>query len=129
LAIFKLYNSNGGRSLVIQHDNLSGAKPNEDQHEEIFEKYKISPKHKARMVVPLCRMVPMLIVSYTFKIDILKMELAFHIGYKEGDKVFYLSPMNWKDEERMFLYTIEHGMNIGLLKTSDLKTCYRRSQT
>ncbi len=57
---------------------------------EILEKYKISPKHKADMVVPLCRMVPMLVVKHVFKIDILKMEQAFHMGYREGDKVFYL---------------------------------------
>jgi hypothetical protein len=47
---------------------------------EILEKYKISPKHKTRMVVPLCRMVPMLVVRHVLKIDILKMEQAFHNG-------------------------------------------------
>jgi len=58
---------------------------------EILEKYKISPKWKARMVVPLCRMVPMLIVRLAFKIVLLKMEQAFHMENREGDKVFYLS--------------------------------------
>jgi hypothetical protein len=57
---------------------------------EILQKYKIFPKHKAHTVVPLCRMVPMLVVKHVFKIDILKMEHAFHMGYREGDKVFYL---------------------------------------
>jgi hypothetical protein len=33
-------------------------------------------------------MVPMLVVRPTLKIDILKMEQAFHMGYREGDKVF-----------------------------------------
>jgi hypothetical protein len=33
----------------------------------------------------------MLVVRPTFKIDILKVEHAFHMGYMEGDKVFYLS--------------------------------------
>jgi hypothetical protein len=61
---------------------------------QIFEKYKISPKRKAHMVVPLCRMVPMPIVKHAFKIHILKMEHAFHMGYNEGDKVFYLFPTN-----------------------------------
>jgi hypothetical protein len=46
------------------------------------------------MVVPLCKMVPMLTVRLIFKINILKMEQAFHMGYKEGDKVFYLSLMS-----------------------------------
>jgi hypothetical protein len=35
-------------------------------------------------------MVPMPIVMPTLKIDILKIKPAFHMGYKEGDKVFYL---------------------------------------
>jgi hypothetical protein len=61
---------------------------------EILEKYKITPKCKARMHVPLCMMVPMPIVKPALKIDILKMEQAFHMGYREGDKVFYLSPTN-----------------------------------
>ncbi len=34
------------------------------------------------------------IVKHAFKIDILKMEHAFHMGYNEGDKVFYLFPTN-----------------------------------
>ncbi len=37
-------------------------------------KYKISPKSKARMNIPLCHMVPMPIVHVTFKIDMFKME-------------------------------------------------------
>jgi len=41
---------------------------------EIFEKYKISPRHKARMAIPLCKMVPLLVVRPALKIDILKME-------------------------------------------------------
>ncbi len=51
-------------------------------------KYKITPKCKAQIYVPFCRMVPMPIIRLTFKIDILKMEQAFHKRYKEGDKVF-----------------------------------------
>ncbi len=41
---------------------------------EILEKYNISLKQKACMVVPLCKMVPMLVVKPILKIDILKME-------------------------------------------------------
>jgi hypothetical protein len=61
---------------------------------EILEKYNITPKCKAQMHVPLCMMVPMPIVRHAFKINILKMEQTFHMGYKEGDKVSYLSPTN-----------------------------------
>jgi hypothetical protein len=43
-------------------------------------------------------MVPMPIVKPIHNIDILKMEQTFHMGYKEGNKVFYLSLTNWKGE-------------------------------
>jgi hypothetical protein len=62
----------------------------------ILEKY---PKHKAKMNIPLCKIISMLIICPTLKIDVLKMEQAFHYGYYEGDKVFYVSPLNWKGQE------------------------------
>ncbi len=81
------------------------------------------------MVVPLCRMVPMLVVTHAFKINISKMEQAFHMGYKEGDKVFYLCSLSWKGEEQDCFYTMEHGMNTGSLKMSNLRRCYEKTQT
>jgi len=33
------------------------------------------------------------------KIDMLKMEQMFHIGYKKGDKILYVSPTNMQGEE------------------------------
>ncbi len=51
------------------------------------------------MNVPLCQMVPMLVVCPTLNIDIMKMKHAFQMVYKEGDKVFYLSSTNWKGEK------------------------------
>jgi len=44
-------------------------------------------------------MISMPIVRLAFKINVLKMEHAFHFGYREGDKVFYVLPLNWKGKE------------------------------
>jgi hypothetical protein len=44
----------------------------------MLKNYKITPKRKAQMYVPLCKMVPMPIIRFTLKIDILKMNHAFH---------------------------------------------------
>jgi hypothetical protein len=44
---------------------------------EIFDRHKML-KRKARMNIPLCRMISMLVMRPTLKIDILKME-AFQI--------------------------------------------------
>jgi hypothetical protein len=70
----------------------------------------------------------MLVVRHVLKIDILKMEQAFHMGYREGDKVFYLFLTSWKGKNKMFIYTTEHGMNIGLLKMNDLRRCYKKTE-
>jgi hypothetical protein len=38
-------------------------------------------------------MISMLVVRLTFKIKVLKMEHVFQMGYKEGDKVFYVATL------------------------------------
>jgi hypothetical protein len=81
------------------------------------------------MALPLCKMVPMPVVKLTLKIDILKMEQAFHMGYKEGDKIFNLFMTSYKSKEHDFFYTMEHGMNIGSLRMSGLKKCCETTQT
>lgn len=63
---------------------------------EIVEKHKLLPKHKARNNMPFYMMILMPIIHPTLKIDVLKMEQAFHFGYQEGNKVFYVSPLEWK---------------------------------
>jgi hypothetical protein len=49
---------------------------------EVLEKHKIHPKAKAWMNIPLCCMTSMPIVKLAFKIDVLKMEQAFQMGYQ-----------------------------------------------
>lgn len=61
---------------------------------EVLEKHKIHPKTKARMNIPLCCMISMLVVRLARKIDVLKMEHEFQMGYQKGDKVFYDSHTN-----------------------------------
>jgi hypothetical protein len=51
---------------------------------EILDKHKMLPKRKAQMNIPLCMMIYMLVIHPTFKIDVLKMEPTFSIGYYEG---------------------------------------------
>ncbi len=69
------------------------------------------PSKKHRMHVPLCMMVSMPIVRPILKIEIWKMEHAFHMGHNEGDKVFKLSPMIGR-VRRILLYTIESFLAI-----------------
>jgi hypothetical protein len=66
---------------------------------EVFDKYKIFPKDKTKMNIPLVTFEFILIVRSTLKIDVLKMEKDFFIGYREGKNAFYVSSQNWKGEE------------------------------
>ncbi len=61
---------------------------------EVLEKHIIHLKAKARMNIPLYHMISMPIVRPTLKINVLKMEQAFQMGYWEGNKVFYMFPIN-----------------------------------
>jgi hypothetical protein len=48
---------------------------------------------------PRLKGVPHSCLDPTLKINILKMDQTFQMGYKEGDKVLYLSFTNWKGKE------------------------------
>jgi hypothetical protein len=61
---------------------------------EVLERHKIHPKAKAQMNIPLCRMISMLVVRPTLKINVLKMEQTFQMGYRESNKVLYVFPTN-----------------------------------
>jgi hypothetical protein len=57
---------------------------------EVSKKHKSHPKVKVWMNIPFCKMILMPKVHLTLKINVLKMEHVFHMGYCEGDKVFYV---------------------------------------
>jgi hypothetical protein len=61
--------------------------------------------------------------------DILKMEHALHMGYREKTRFFTYLQQTRKVKRRMLFYTMIHGMSIGSLKMSDLKSYYRTTQT
>lgn len=58
---------------------------------EVLDKYKIFPKNKAKMSIPPMSTSFMSIIKPTLKIDVLKMEQIFFMGYGKGEKAFYVS--------------------------------------
>jgi hypothetical protein len=63
---------------------------------EILDKHKMTFKRKLWMNIPLCTMISMRIIHLALKINDLKMEHAFQIGNLEGNKLFYVSLLNWR---------------------------------
>jgi hypothetical protein len=61
-----------------------------------FDKHKMVSGKEAWMAIFLCQMISMPVICLGLKIDILEMEKAFQTNYWEEDKVFCISPFNWK---------------------------------
>lgn len=61
---------------------------------EALEHMAFIPGGKGRLRIPLCRMIPMPIIRDTLTIDVMKMEADFVMGYRDGDRVFYVSTTN-----------------------------------
>jgi hypothetical protein len=67
-------------------------------------------------------MISMPVVKLTLKIDVLKMEQAFHMGYKEGDKVFYVFATNGKGKKLLWTLMRRAGINTRRLLMMNLKS-------
>jgi hypothetical protein len=93
---------------VVQKQKISST--------SILDKHRMLLKRKARMNIPLCQMISMPIMCPALKIDVLKMERAFQTRYHEEEKVFHVSPLNWKGEEQFFDSYVDLGTSIGVLK-------------
>lgn len=55
---------------------------------------RIQPIMKSRLEVPLCRMIVMDEVRPVGEIDVQRLESEFMNGYRDGDRVLYISPYN-----------------------------------
>jgi hypothetical protein len=79
-------------------------KQNKFNTNEALEKFKIHLKQKLFKVnILLCQMILMPIVWPTLKIDVLKMEQAFQMGYMEGEKAFFILHTNWQGQKESML--------------------------
>ncbi len=56
------------------------------------------------MNIPLCKLIAMPIVRLALKIDLLKMEQDFWMGYRNREKMFFVPPTNWQGEEISISY-------------------------
>jgi hypothetical protein len=74
------------------------------------------------MNTPLCQLITMPIVKHVLKIDALKMEQAFQMGYRQGEKVFFVSPTNWQSEEISIQLLSNYGVFFGRIRMIDLRS-------
>lgn len=78
-----------GRTYVEAEDNLrSTQKLNSTL---IINNLKMQPSSKFRLHIPLCRLISMPLVRPTMRSDVKRLEAEFVHGYRDGDRVFYVS--------------------------------------
>jgi hypothetical protein len=63
----------------------------------LINKLRMQPAKKSRLLVPLCRLVVMDEVRAVGELDVQKLETEFVNGYREGDRVLFVSPFNNKE--------------------------------
>jgi hypothetical protein len=73
------------RSLKVDHNGL-------------IESLRLSPRKKSRLQVPLCRMIVMDEVRAVGEVDVQRLESEFVNGYRDGDRVLYISVYNSHEE-------------------------------
>ncbi len=79
---------------------------------QIIKELKIHPTIKAKLCIPLCHMNSMPIVRLALLIDVKKMERSFQMGYREGDKIFYVSTTNNKGVEKFVIHVLFDSWDI-----------------
>jgi hypothetical protein len=75
-------------------------------HKVFTTQIKIHLSRKAILCKPLCRMISMPIVRPALLLDVKKMYHNFQMGYREGDKVFYVSITNNKGIEKYVTFEL-----------------------
>ena len=74
-------------------------------------KLRLKPDVYSRQRIPLCMLVPMLVVRPTLASDVKKLENEFTHGYLEGFPVFYLSTTDEAGEMRYFSDAEVHALD------------------
>jgi hypothetical protein len=101
LIIFNLHTSNGGRSLIIQQDNLNGVEINWRSTQGRFLRSTRSPQNARLVWMFHCAssIVPHQLWSLFSILISWRWSRPFTWDTRKGINVFYLSPTSWKGEE------------------------------
>lgn len=116
--IQKMYNLQLGkwifmrRMLTRQKTFIDVQKDHKVFTNQITKEFKIQPTSKAKLCNPLCCMNSMLIVRLALLIDVKKMEHSLQMGYRKGDKIFYVSSTNNKGVEKFVILELFDSWDI-----------------
>lgn len=95
----------------------------------ILEKYKITPKRKAQMHVPLCKMVPMPWLDMFSNLISWRWSRLFTWDTRKETRFFTYLQQTRKVRRRVLFYTMIHGMNTSSLSLNNLRSYYTKTHT
>jgi len=67
----------------------------------VINNLRMQPATKFRLHIPLCRLLSMPLVRPTMLSDVKRLEAEFVHGYRDGDRVFYVSLANETGDEKL----------------------------
>ena len=63
----------------------------------VINQLRIKPSSKSRFAIPLCRLQYLLLVRPISEVNVQRLENDFVMGYRDGDRVLYVSAYNGED--------------------------------
>ena len=88
-----------GRSYEEVEDTLRSAQ--KVNSTVVINNLRMQPPSKFRLHIPLCRLMSMPLVRPTMRSDVKRLEADFVHGYREGDRVFYVSLASDTGDEKL----------------------------
>jgi hypothetical protein len=78
----------------------------------VISNLRIKPSGKFRIFIPICRLVSLAVVRHVLEVDVQFLENEFINGYREGDKVLYVSVYDKKGNQFELNAEIEATWNV-----------------
>jgi hypothetical protein len=80
----------------------------------VISNLRIKPSGKSRISIPICRLVSLAVVRPVLEVDVQFLNNEFINGYREGDRVLYVSVYDQKGNQFELNAEIEENWNVHL---------------
>ena len=78
-------------------------KPHKTDFNSVINNLRIKPSGKSRISIPICRLVSLAVVRPVLEVDVQFLENEFINGYREGDRILYVSVYDKKKSNQFEL--------------------------
>ena len=87
-------------------------KPQKTDFNSVISNLRIKPIGKSRIFINICRLVSLAVVRHVLEVDVQLLESEFINGYREGDRILYVSVYDQKGNQSELNAEIEATWNV-----------------